>query len=181
MSLRTFSNRRHLIVPTAVFASVIAMAGLVLLSVSFPGAAIAVGANQASPFPALAGRWTGQGKLGLKDSPAETVKCRATYFVSNQDNTLKQTIRCATSGGAIEVKSEVHHDNGKLSGHWKETMRNLEGGLSGEVTDRGFKITVKSRDLSANMDIAVKADRQLVEIQFHNSSLVGLTLLMRKG
>lgn len=141
----------------------------------------AVGATTASPFPPLAGRWVGQGRLGLKDSPPETVKCRATYFVSDNDNTLKQAIRCATSGGAIEVKGEVKHANGVLTGHWKETMRNLEGDLNGNVTPRGFKISVKSNDISANMDIVVMGNRQIVEIQFHNSSMIGLTLLLTKG
>ena len=36
-------------------------------------------------------------------------------------------------------------------------------------------------DLAANMDVIVKANRQIVEIQFFNSSLIGLSLVLTKG
>jgi hypothetical protein len=134
-----------------------------------------------SPFAKLAGRWTGEGMLGLKDSPPERVKCRATYFVEGAGDEVKQTIRCATSGGKIEVLSNVKDEAGKLTGHWKETTHNLEGDLNGEVTPKGFRITVRNADLTANMDIVVRDNKQIVEIQFINSSLVGLSLIMTKG
>jgi predicted secreted protein len=141
----------------------------------------AVGAVTASPFAALAGRWTGEGMLGYKASPPERVKCRATYILTDAQDELKQTIRCATSGGAIEVISNVKEAAGKLSGHWKETMHNFEGDLDGEVTPRGFHIIVHSSDLSANMDIAVRNNKQAIEIQFASTTLLGLSLIMTKG
>ena len=39
---------------------------------------------------------------------------------------LKQTIRCATSGGDVEIVSNVKETAGKLSGHWKETRPTLK-------------------------------------------------------
>jgi hypothetical protein len=158
------------------------LAALTVTAAALCGSPAVIAAGT-SPFPAFAGRWTGEGRLGLKDSPAEAVKCRATYFLANDDggDGLRQNIRCATAGGAIEVKSEIRHDGGKLSGRWQETMRNLEGDLTGDVTERGFRITVTGGDITANMDVMVKGDRQIVEIQFINSPLIGLTLLLKKG
>jgi hypothetical protein len=138
-------------------------------------------AQQSAPFKPLEGRWVGDGRLGLKDSPPETVKCRATYISDGDANAIRQTIRCATASGSIEVKGNVKHDNGALSGFWQETMRNISGRLEGQITPRGFRISVKGNDISANMDIVVAGDRQIVEIQFFNSSLIGLTLLLKKG
>lgn len=138
-------------------------------------------ADEASPFANLAGRWTGEGRLGLKDSPPETVKCRATYFISAGKDELKQNIRCATAGGNIEVQSAIQHAAGALTGTWKETTHNIEGDLTGQVTANGFRITVKGADLAANMDIIVRSDKQIVEIQFFNSALLGLTMIMVKG
>jgi hypothetical protein len=134
----------------------------------------------ASPFAALVGWWNGQGILGYKASPPEKVKCHATYF-ANDPQELKQTIRCATAAGAVEVVSNLKEAGGKLTGHWKETIHNFEGDLTGEVTPRGFHIQVQGADISANMDIAVHGDKQVVEIQFANSSLIGLSLIMTKG
>jgi hypothetical protein len=142
---------------------------------------VSLHAETDSPFAKLAGRWTGEGMLGLKDSPPERVKCRATYFVESAGDEVKQAIRCATSGGKIEVLSNVKDEAGKLTGHWMETTHDLEGDLNGEVTPKGFRITVRNADLTANMDIVVRGNKQIVEIQFINSSLVGLSLIMTKG
>jgi hypothetical protein len=94
---------------------------------------------------------------------------------------MKQTIRCATAGGSIEVLSNVKEAAGNLSGHWKETMHNFEGNLTGDVTPKGFHVVVQGADISANMDIVVRGDKQAIEIQFANSSLIGLSLIMTKG
>lgn len=142
---------------------------------------VSVFAQEASPFKDLPGRWVGQGRIGLKNGNAETVKCRATYFLNDNGQGLRQNIRCASASGKIEVKSVVTHADGKLSGTWRETIYELGGNLDGEITERGFRISVKGSDLAANMDVIVVKDRQIVEIQFFNSTLVGLTLILNKG
>jgi hypothetical protein len=159
------------------------IAGLALLGVLAAPAPITTPAEagSSSPFTALAGRWVGEGRFGLKDSPPESVKCRATYIAGATADELKQTIRCATAGGTIEVISAIQHAAGVLSGSWSETTHNIAGSLEGQVTPTGFRIVVKGSDLAANMDVLVKSDRQLVEIQFFNSTLVGLTLMLKKG
>jgi hypothetical protein len=136
----------------------------------------------ASPFAPLIGRWSGAGMIGYKASPPEKIKCRATYIMSDAQDELKQTIRCATSGGNVEIVSNVKEAAGKLSGHWKETIHNFEGDLTGDVTPKGFRVVVRSADVTANMDIIVDNAKQAVEIQFvDSSSLRGVTLVMSKG
>lgn len=158
------------------------MAALVFVVAFASGLAPAAAITEGEPlFVQLAGRWTGEGMLGFRSSPAEHVKCRATYFVNDAKDELKQTIRCATSAGSVEVLSNIKNTDGALSGHWQETTRNFAGDLKGQLTPKGLRIAVIGTDLNANMDIVVKGDRQVVEIQFINTSLVGLTLLMKKG
>jgi hypothetical protein len=134
-----------------------------------------------SPFKDLPGRWVGDGRIGLKDGKVETVKCRATYFLSDDANELKQNIRCASASGKIEVKSVVTHKAGVLSGTWNELIYNLGGELSGTVTPRGFRISVHGSGLTANMDVILMGGKQIVEIQFFDSTLLGLTLVLQKG
>lgn len=137
--------------------------------------------RDASPFQELPGRWVGEGRLGLKNGNVETVKCRATYFLSDTGAELKQNIRCASASGKVEVKSVVSHNGDTLSGTWNELVYNLGGELTGEVTPRGFRIAVRGSGLTANMDVIVMDVRQIVEIQFFDSTLLGLTLLLKKG
>lgn len=136
---------------------------------------------QAGPFASLIGWWQGEGRLGFKEGQVETVRCRATYLAGATANALDQTIRCAAASGAIEVKATVVEDDGKLTGTWSERLHDLSGDITGQITARGFKVRVASSRLTAGMDIAVRGDRQIVEIQFHDTTLVGLTLLLQKG
>lgn len=127
------------------------------------------------------GRWTGEGRLGFKDGKFENVTCRVTYLTEEAAK-LKQTVRCATSGAKIEVLSTITESAGALAGEWTETVYNLHGNIAGKTMDKGLHVEVKSDDLSANMDlILINPATQVVEIQFFSSTLLGLTLQLKKG
>ena len=64
-------------------------------------------AVDASPFDKIVGRWIGEGRLGIRDSATEQVKCRVTYLRASSADELQQTIRCASGSGSIEVRSTV--------------------------------------------------------------------------
>lgn len=138
-------------------------------------------AQEAAPFVRLAGRWLGEGRLGFAGGKTELVKCRVTYFVTEAGRQVRQTIRCATENDTVEVQSLVTSTGGTLSGTWKELSRDWSGELTGSVTPGGFKVAIKGSELNANMDIIVKDSRQIIEIQFINSALVGMTLILSKG
>jgi hypothetical protein len=151
--------------------------GLMLLAL----ARVPSRADDVSPFERLIGRWVGEGRLGIKGGTTETVKCRVTYLLAEDGSALRQSIRCVSQGGNVEVTSSVSHAAGRLTGTWKELTRDWSGELTGSVNDHGYKVAVKGASLSANMDIIVKGAQQVIEIQFHNSSLIGLTLILTKG
>lgn len=134
-----------------------------------------------SPLDKLMGRWVGEGWLGIKDGQSESVKCRVTYIAAENTSQLKQTVRCASAGGSIEVQSHIVHSAGAITGSWSELTRNMRGDLSGKVTPRGFQVMVTGTDLSANMNVVINGPKQIIEIQFNNSSLIGLTLVLTKG
>jgi hypothetical protein len=148
------------------------------LAVRAASSASAVGV---SPLEGLAGRWVGEGRLGVTGNATEQVKCRVNYIYAKDGDQLKQSIRCASAGGNVDVQTVVSHAGGKLTGTWQELVRNWSGDLTGAVTSRGFKVNVRGENLTANMDIIVIGIRQVVEIQFINSSLVGLTLVLERG
>jgi len=134
-----------------------------------------------SPFDPLVGRWVGEGRLGVRGDATEQVKCRVAYGRATSADQLRQSIRCASAGGNVEVQSLVSHAGGKLTGSWKELVRNWSGNISGAVTPRGFRVAVRGESLNANMDIILINSKQVIEIQFIDSSLIGLTLVLEKG
>ena len=156
---------------------VIATALIALLALT--GASSAARAE--GPFASLAGRWTGQGRLGFAEGKTENITCHATYFISDDGDKLAQNIRCASAGAKVEIKSALAHSAGKLSGTWSELIYNKAGELTGDITSRGFRIDVKGDDLNATMELIVHDSKQLVEVHFNNSTLIGLSLLLEKG
>ena len=152
-----------------------------LLLAMLPFGSTAIPAQEESPFEKLIGRWVGDGRLGTRGGEVEIVKCRVTYRAGATANELKQSIRCASHSGSIEVTTDVSHTAGALSGTWVETTRNWAGSLSGTVNPRGFRVTVKGENIAANMDILVNGARQIIEIQFLDGALLGLTLVLDKG
>jgi len=158
--------------------AVLVMAAACGLALRLAAPAAAVGL---SPLEGLAGRWVGEGRLGVKGNGTEQVKCRVNYIYTKDSDQLRQSIRCASAGGSVDVQTLVNHVEGKLTGTWQELVRNWSGELTGAVSSRGFKVQVRGESLSANMDIIVIGKRQVVEIQFINSSLIGLTLVLERG
>src|SRR5262245_45512208 len=156
----------------------LAAAAMVGLTASLAAPVCAV---DVSPLESLAGRWLGEGRLGVKGNASEHVKCRVTYVYVRAGDQLKQLIHCASSGGNVEVHSVVSHLSGKLTGSWQEVVRNMSGDLTGTVTPRGFKVKVRGQGLNAHMDIILVNAKQVIEIQFINSSLIGLTLVLERG
>ncbi len=139
------------------------------------------GAVDLSPFDPLVGRWVGEGRLGVRDNATEQVKCRVTYARQTAGDQLRQSIRCASPGGNVEVQSLVSHAGGRLTGSWKELVRNWSGDIKGAVTAKGFRVAVSGQNLNANMDIILIDTKQVIEIQFIDSPLIGLTLILEKG
>ena len=134
-----------------------------------------------SIFERFPGRWVGKGRLVFRDGQVEEVKCRVTYFVSDNAQQMRQNIRCATAGGKIEVKSKVRQSGGRIYGTWRETIYDLNGELTGHPIENGLILFVRSGNVRAAMQLMIYDNKQIAEIQFNNQSLVGLTLLLRRG
>ena len=50
------------------------------------------------------------------------------------------------------------------------------------MTPKGFRVVIKGSSLTANMTIVLIGDtKQVVEIQFIDSALIGLSLVLQKG
>ena len=145
------------------------------------GARMPASAVDVSPLESLAGRWVGEGRLGVKGNPTEQVKCRVTYIYAKAGDQLKQSIRCASAGGNCRGAERRLPCRRQAHRHLAGAGAQLSGDLTGAVTPRGFKVSVRGETLNANMDIIVIGTKQVVEIQFVNSSLIGLTLVLERG
>lgn len=99
--------------------------------------------------------------------------------VLHRTGELKQSIRCAYAGGSVEVNVSARLDGMAISGDG-ETTRGWTGLLLVATTPVGLKVSFKGESITANMDVIIKDVRQIVEIQFIEGALLGLTLILTK-
>ena len=119
----------------------------------------------ASPFRALAGHWDGSGTLTLQGGTKERVRCRADYGLFRQDAQLLQELRCASDSYKFELKGDVVHNNGEISGHWEETTHNVSGSVVGHVKGSQINARIEGLAFAALVTLTTHGNRQIVAIR----------------
>jgi hypothetical protein len=129
---------------------------LTLLSASAMG--------QSAPFAGLSGSWAGSGTISLSDGSRERLRCRASYRVSGAENTLQQSLRCASDSYRFDLISDVVSEGGRVSGSWSESSRSISGSLQGRASGGRISVAVDAPGFSANLTLTTSGNRQSVSI-----------------
>jgi len=128
-------------------------------------------------FEALNGWWIGSGRLGFKDGHTEQVTCRATYHLDKLAvHNMRQSVRCASTSGNVEIQSHLKRDGKKITGTWIERKYELSGQITGQFLPDGFRVSVSGKMLKAEMTITMLENKHVVEIRFVDGSLIGLSM-----
>jgi hypothetical protein len=165
--------------PAGRYASPLGVAALaaILLFVS-PTYAQRGAAAAAGPFAGLSGAWSGSGTVTLSNGSNERIRCRANYVVGREGNDLQQELRCASDSYRFELKGNVTHDGGQISGTWSEATRNTGGNVSGRATSGQVQAVVLGPGFAASLAVATRGDKQSVTIRSEGAevSQVSITL-----
>ncbi|MGA2126231.1 MAG: hypothetical protein ABSG76_08770 [Xanthobacteraceae bacterium] len=146
---------------------------LVLSLLSFPGQA-----EQAGPFAALRGSWSGSGIITMSNGANERIRCRAAYLPGSRD--LQLTLRCASDSYNFNLASDVHSEGGALSGSWTEATRNASGSISGRVSGSQIEATAKGGSFAANLLLVTRGARQSVSIRAAGADITGVDIALNR-
>src|SRR6516225_2191674 len=105
------------------FASLALTASLLLATVPASGGGL---------FDYLVGTWSGAGTVKLTEGGREKIKCKAIYEVP-ESTTVKLHLTCASDTYKITLEGTMHYRDGAITGTWRETTRDVEGGFTGRV------------------------------------------------
>lgn len=146
----------------------------ILERLSFAGALLLAltlgsGSAEAGPFSALAGSWEGSGVLTVSDA-REPIRCRAVYFVSNEGQSLRQILRCASASYVIDVNADVAARASQLAGTWSERTSGASGSLSGYVRGGVIQGTISGLGVSAPLLIVTRGRSQRASISLGGAS-----------
>ena len=119
----------------------------------------------AGPFSNLAGSWSGGGHLTMEDGKRERLRCRASYSVGQDGDTVDFSIRCASDSYKFDLSGYLRNNNGAVSGQWSETNFNSAGTLSGRASGSQINAHAVGNTFSAGLSMTTSGSRQSVSIR----------------
>ena len=134
-----------------------------------------------SPFAGLSGAWSGSGTVTLSGGASERIRCRATYVVGNGGNQLQQSLRCASDSFTFELRSNVNHAAGQISGNWSELTRNVGGNISGRAGNGRIQALVDGPAFAASLALTMQGDRQSVLIRSDGTALTQVSITLNRN
>ena len=140
-----------LIVPVAIAAGLVAASS---------------GTAAAGYFSAMAGAWTGNGRLTLADGKGERIRCRAANKVLRGGDRLRQNLSCTSVSYKLVFTSELTYKPaaGVVTGSWREQSQRVGGFISGPARPGRIRAFVSSESFSARVVVVTRGNRQSVTI-----------------
>lgn len=121
--------------------------------------------GQAGPFTALAGTWSGDGRITFADGRSERVRCRSDAKVGEGGNAIEQSLRCASDSYNFTLHSTAQNSGGRIAGSWSEETRNLNGNLSGRADGNRISVRAVAGNFAVALTLTASGNAQSVTIQ----------------
>jgi len=131
-------------------------------------------------FAGYAGTWSGNGTISIADGGDERIRCRGTYTIAPDGNTLHQSLRCASDSYRFDLVSEVRAQGTYISGTWSETSRNVTGTLDGRINNGNIEALVTTNAFAATLSMAARGNRQSFSIS-SKGELRGVTITLARS
>ena len=160
---------------------------LVMMDAGSQAQTAAGAAGSAATLRGLAGSWTGDGTISMSSGSTERIRCRANYQIGAGDpsggsqQTMLQSLVCASDSYRFEIKTRVSRTNKRLTGNWTESTRNISGNLIGRITNGRIDATVAGGAFTAAISIMPSGKRQAVNIRPSSGDVAKVTITLTKS
>ncbi len=121
-------------------------------------------AQSSGPFAGFDGAWSGTGTVSLSDGSTERIRCKADYKVAGGGLSLKQNLHCASDSYKFDLSSDVLSQGDRISGHWSEASRNVNGDLQGTAGGGQIDVFVEAAGFAASLTLRTNGSKQTVQI-----------------
>lgn len=126
------------------------------------------------------GSWSGSGRV---DSTAgsEAIRCRAQYGVADGGTRVQQHLVCASASYQFNIDCRATESDGRVSGSWSETTRNVTGTLTGALAGGRLQAVVNSPIFSAGLSLVTRGSTQEVVITPRDNDVRQVSIRLRRG
>ena len=146
-----------------------------LLAVALGASSLAGPASAGGPFEQLSGTWSGKGKVTFEGGNSEALACTAYYVSRDAGAGLGLAIRCASTSYKTEIRSNLHHANGRISGEWEERSFNAAGAATGVVSPDRISLQI-SGAINGSMTIVQAGSTQSVSFSTSGGGLSAVSI-----
>lgn len=145
------------------------------------GLALAAPAAAEGPFGGMNGTWRGAAEVKLVSGSSETLKCNAYYTQKSAGSELGLAICCASASSRIDLRAQLLHADGKVSGRWEERTYNAAGDVTGQVGDGKLNLSIDGGGFKGSMAVRTNGGSQTVLIRTEGISLQGVNINLSRG
>lgn len=160
----------------AILAMPIAVALAAFFSIGLAASDVAAAG---SPFPALAGTWSGSGIAYFDGGRREKLRCKGYYSNASGASNLGLSIRCANASAKVELRANLNYSGGAVSGTWEERTYNQSGTVSGTASDDRINLRIDG-NIEGAMSVALNGRRHSVSLRTAGPSLHGISISMSR-
>ena len=134
----------------------------------------------AGPFSALGGSWTGSGTIKKSNGGSERIRCRSVYEPNASGLALR--MRCASDSYNMDFTAKVAYEGGSVSGEWRESTRNVSGGISGQASGGGSHIQVvaSAPGVTSNITLTTRGSHQSISMVTPGTEVPEVTVSLEK-
>ena len=133
----------------------------------FRASAVLLGISSASlaysqsSFSSMSGAWNGNGTVELRGGTKERVRCKATYDVPSDGQSVKFALVCASDAYKFDLSSTISQRNdGTVSGTWFEWTHRVGGAISGLSKGSMIEARAEGDIVTALLTVKTDGDRQ---------------------
>jgi hypothetical protein len=152
-------------------------------AVALAAAAVSVlpqaAAQNAHPFDAMKGSWTGTGTITLGSGDKERIRCRANYDVDG--DFVRQDLRCASDSYKFEMQNELTNSGGQVNGNWNEVSRRASGRIYGRVASGRIEAMAETSGFAATFVLTTRGDQQTVKIESKSPDISDVSISLRRS
>ena len=137
---------------------------------------------EGDPIANLAGKWSGHGTMVPILGPNEQFRCIITYEVGEAAARVRQHLRCQGDNHNFDAVTRLDINANKVTGVWAENVYSISGTLSGQVTEKGFHIQLRSAFFDAKMSVVASRCQQTIKVvpDDRSGSMKLLTATLKK-
>jgi hypothetical protein len=155
-----------------------AVSGLVLAGVAV--VATSAFASASGPFDGLAGKWSGTGVVTYSDGTKERLQCSVKYEQA-EPTSITQAVSCTSDSYNFRINAFYKSSNSGLVGHWSETVMQVNGSLSGTVTDGHIMGNLRGPGFQAKVNVDTKGNQQTVTVVTADQKISQVAIAVKRG